>query len=238
VGYPERESGSYTFWCYLSITTYMANIKLLIADDHGLVRQSLRQYLEMEGDIEVVGEASGGDEVLDLLNDSSTIHPDVVVLDTRMPEKDGLETARQIRDTHSDVGVVMLSAYDDPQFVTEALRAGARAYVLKNKDVEYLIETVRLVAEGRIVIDPELAPAIAEGLSTGKGGHRKSDTLTAREMEVLQLLAFGHTNKDIAERLGISAETVKAHLEHVFEKLEVSDRAAAVATAFRRGLIE
>jgi DNA-binding NarL/FixJ family response regulator len=216
----------------------MANIKLLIADDHGLVRQSLRQYLEMEGDIEVVGEASGGDEVLDLLNDSSTVHPDVVVLDTRMPEKDGLETARQIRDTHSDVGVVMLSAYDDPQFVTEALRAGARAYVLKNKDVEYLIETVRLVAEGRIVIDPELAPAIAEGLSTGKGGHRKSDTLTAREMEVLQLLAFGHTNKDIAERLGISAETVKAHLEHVFEKLEVSDRAAAVATAFRRGLIE
>jgi DNA-binding NarL/FixJ family response regulator len=132
----------------------------------------------------------------------------------------------------------MLSAYDDPQFVTEALRAGARAYVLKNKDVEYLIDTVRLVAEGRIVIDPELAPAIAAGLSSGKGSHRKSDTLTAREMEVLQLLAFGHTNKDIAERLGISAETVKAHLEHIFEKLEVSDRAAAVATAFRRGLIE
>ena len=216
----------------------MANIKLLIADDHGLVRQSLRQYLEMEGDMEVIAEASGGDEVLDLLNDAKTVHPDVVVLDTRMPEKDGLETARQIRDQHSDVGVVMLSAYDDPQFVTEALRAGARAYVLKNKDVEYLIDTVRLVAEGRIVIDPELAPAIAEGLSTGKGGHRKSDTLTAREMEVLQLLAFGHTNKDIAERLGISPETVKAHLEHVFEKLEVSDRAAAVATAFRRGLIE
>ena len=117
----------------------MATIKLLIADDHGLVRQSLRQYLEMEGDIEVVGEASGGDEVLDLLNDAS-INPDVVVLDTRMPEKDGLETARQIRDNHSEVGVVMLSAYDDPQFVTEALRAGARAYVLKNKDVEYLIE--------------------------------------------------------------------------------------------------
>jgi len=212
-------------------------IKLLIADDHGLVRQSLRQYLEMEKDIEVVAEASRGDEVLDLLA-SDSIRPDVVVLDTRMPEKDGLETARQIRDQHSEVGVVMLSAYDDPQFVTEALRAGARAYVLKNKDVGYLIDTVRLVAEGRIVIDPELAPAIAEGLSTGKGGHRKSDTLTAREMEVLQLLAFGHTNKDIAERLSISPETVKAHLEHIFEKLEVSDRAAAVATAFRRGLIE
>jgi DNA-binding NarL/FixJ family response regulator len=212
-------------------------IKLLIADDHGLVRQSLRQYLEMEGDMEVIAEASGGAEVLNLL-DVEHLHPDVVVLDTRMPETDGLETARQIRDRHSEVGVVMLSAYDDPQFVTEALRAGARAYVLKNKDVEYLIDTVRLVAEGRIVIDPELAPAIAQGLSTGRGGHRKSDTLTAREMEVLQLLAFGHTNKDIAERLSISPETVKAHLEHIFEKLEVSDRAAAVANAFRRGLIE
>jgi two-component system response regulator DegU len=196
-------------------------IKLLIADDHGLVRQSLRQYLEMEGDMEVIAEASGGAEVLDLL-DVQHLHPDVVVLDTRMPETDGLETARQIRDRHSEVGVVML----------------ARAYVLKNKDVEYLIDTVRLVAEGRIVIDPELAPAIAEGLSGGRGGHRKSDTLTAREMEVLQLLAFGHTNKDIAERLSISPETVKAHLEHIFEKLEVSDRAAAVANAFRRGLIE
>jgi DNA-binding NarL/FixJ family response regulator len=226
----------YIFRLGLSITNHMA-IKLLIADDHGLVRQSLRQYLEMEGDMEVIAEASGGAEVLDLL-DVQHLHPDVVVLDTRMPETDGLETARQIRDRHSEVGVVMLSAYDDPQFVTEALRAGARAYVLKNKDVEYLIDTVRLVAEGRIVIDPELAPAIAEGLSSGRGGHRKSDTLTAREMEVLQLLAFGHTNKDIAERLSISPETVKAHLEHIFEKLEVSDRAAAVANAFRRGLIE
>src|SRR5204862_4413533 len=144
----------------------MANIKLLIADDHGLVRQSLRQYLEMEGDIEVVGEASGGDEVLDLLNDAS-INPDVVVLDTRMPEKDGLETARQIRDHHSEVGVVMLSAYDDPQFAPEALRAGARAYVPKDEDVEYLTETARLVAEGRIATDPELAPAIAGRLAAG-----------------------------------------------------------------------
>src|SRR5204862_6868164 len=139
------------------------------------------------GGVEAGGEASGGDGGLDHLHDAA-ISPDGGALDTRLTEKDGLETARQIRDHHSEVGLVMLSAYADPQFVTEALRAGARAYVLKNKDVEYLIDTVRLVAEGRIVIDPELAPAIAEGLSTGKGGHRKSDTLTAREMEVLQLL--------------------------------------------------
>ena len=98
--------------------------------------------------------------------------------------------------------------------------------------------TVRLVAEGRIIIDPDLAPALAEGLTPGKGGAKRTDTLTTREMEVLQLLAFGNTNKDIAERLSISPETVKAHLEHIFEKLQVSDRAAAVAKAFRRGLIE
>jgi DNA-binding NarL/FixJ family response regulator len=215
------------------------SIKLVIADDHGLVRQSLRQYLEMEEDIEVIGEASKGSEVIDLLEHPGAQGlPDVVLLDTRMPETDGLDAARKIRAGHSEVGVVMLSAYDDPQFVVEALRAGAQAYVLKNKDVQYLIQTVRLVAEGRIVIDPDLAPALAEGLTPGKSGVKRTDTLTTREMEVLQLLAFGNTNKDIAERLSISPETVKAHLEHIFEKLQVSDRAAAVAKAFRRGLIE
>jgi DNA-binding NarL/FixJ family response regulator len=214
-------------------------LKVVIADDHGLVRQSLRQYLEMEEDIEVIGEASKGSEVIDLLDRAGADSmPDVVILDMRMPESDGLEAARKIQADHADIGMVILSAYDDPQFVVEALRAGAMAYVLKNKDVQYLIQTVRLVAEGRIVIDPDLAPALAEGLTPGKGGAKRTDTLTTREMEVLQLLAFGNTNKDIAERLSISPETVKAHLEHIFEKLQVSDRAAAVAKAFRRGLIE
>ena len=190
-------------------------IKVIIADDHSLVRQGLRRYLEMAGDIDVVGEAANGFEVLKLMENGEGI-PDVALLDIRMPEMDGLEAARRIRQVHPDVGVIMLTAYDDRQFVVEAVRAGARGYVLKARDAEHLIQTVRLVA----------------------GGDRKAETLTAREVEVLQLLAFGHTNKDIAEQLYISPDTVKTHLEHIFEKLGTSDRTAAVAEALRRRLIE
>ena len=149
-----------------------------------------------------------------------------------------LHFARRIRQQHPDVGVIMLTAYDDRQFVVEAVRAGARGYVLKARDAEHLIQTVRLVAGGNMVIDPQLVVALAEELTDAKERDRKAETLTAREVEVLQLLAFGHTNKDIAEQLYISPDTVKTHLEHIFEKLGTSDRTAAVAEALRRRLIE
>ena len=164
--------------------------------------------------------------------------PDVVLLDLQMPEMDGLEAARQLRDKFPSVGVIMLTAYDDRQFVVEAVRSGARGYVLKARDAEHLIQTVRLVAGGNMVIDPQLVVALAEELSQAKERDRRAETLTAREIEVLQLLAFGHTNRDIAERLYISPDTVKTHLEHIFEKLGASDRTAAVAEALRRRLIE
>ncbi len=211
-------------------------IKVVIADDHSLVRQGLRRYLEMAGDIEVVGEAANGREVLAMLGNGGG--PDIVLLDIRMPEMDGLEAARRIKQRHPEVGVIMLTAYDDRQFVVEAVRAGARGYVLKARDAEHLIQTVRLVAGGNMVIDPQLVVALADELSQSKERDRKAETLTAREVEVLQLLAFGHTNKDIAERLFISPDTVKTHLEHIFEKLGASDRTAAVAEALRRHLIE
>jgi DNA-binding NarL/FixJ family response regulator len=213
------------------------SIKVIIADDHSLVRQGLRRYLEMAGDIDVVGEAANGFEVLKLMENGKGA-PDVALLDIRMPEMDGLEAARRIRQQHPDVGVIMLTAYDDRQFVVEAVRAGARGYVLKARDAEHLIQTVRLVAGGNMVIDPQLVVALAEELTDAKERDRKAETLTAREVEVLQLLAFGHTNKDIAEQLYISPDTVKTHLEHIFEKLGTSDRTAAVAEALRRRLIE
>jgi DNA-binding NarL/FixJ family response regulator len=212
-------------------------IRVVIADDHSLVRQGLRRYLEMAGDIEVVGEASNGTEVLRMIDNGSG-EPDVVLLDIRMPEMDGLETARRIRVRHPDIGIIMLTAYDDRQFVVEAVRAGARGYVLKARDAEHLIQTVRLGAGGNMVIDPQLVVALAEELQEAKDRDRKAETLTAREVEILQLLAFGHTNKDIAEQLFISPDTVKTHLEHIFEKLGASDRTAAVAEALRRRLIE
>lgn len=210
-------------------------IRVAIADDHSLVRQGLRRYLETAEGIEVVGEAADGVELLALLEETS---PEIALVDIRMPEMDGLEAARQIRDRFPDIGVIMLSAYDDRQFVVEAVRSGARGYVLKARDAEHLIQTVRLVATGNMVIDPQLVVALAEELSDAKERDRRADTLTAREVEVLQLLAFGHTNRNIAEKLFISPDTVKTHLEHIFEKLGASDRTAAVAEALRRRLIE
>jgi DNA-binding NarL/FixJ family response regulator len=210
-------------------------IRVAIADDHSLVRQGLRRYLETAEGIDVVGEASNGKELLVLVEETA---PEIALVDIRMPEMDGLEAAREIRDRFPDVGVIMLSAYDDRQFVVEAVRSGARGYVLKARDAEHLIQTVRLVASGNMVIDPQLVVALAEELSDAKEKDRKADTLTAREVEVLQLLAFGHTNRDIAEKLFISPDTVKTHLEHIFEKLGASDRTAAVAEALRRRLIE
>ena len=210
-------------------------IRVLIADDHSLVRQGLRRYLDMAEDIDVVGEASNGEEAVAMVEKEQ---PDIVLLDIRMPGVDGLEAARMIRERFPNVGAIMLTAYDDRQFVVEAVRAGARGYVLKARDAEHLIQTVRLVAGGNMVIDPQLVVALADELSQAKERDRKAETLTAREIEVLQLLAFGHTNRDIAEKLFISPDTVKTHLEHIFEKLGASDRTAAVAEALRRRLIE
>ena len=163
----------------VSVEENRVTIRVAIADDHSLVRQGLRRYLDTAGDIEVVGEASTGEEALSLVD---TENPDIILLDIRMPEMDGLEAARKIRDRFPRVGVIMLTAYDDRQFVVEAVRAGARGYVLKARDAEHLIQTVRLVAGGNMVIDPQLVVALAEELSTVKERDRKADSLTAREI--------------------------------------------------------
>ncbi len=210
-------------------------IRVTIADDHSLVRQGLRRYLETAEDIDVVGEAANGVEAVKLVEEEM---PDIALLDIRMPEMDGLQAARTIVERQPEVGVVILTAYDDRHFVVEAVRAGARGYVLKSRDAEHLIQAVRLVADGNMVIDPDLVMVLAEELSDNHPKERKRDVLTARELEVLQLLAFGHTNRDIGEKLYISPDTVKTHLEHIFEKLGASDRTAAVAEALRRRLIE
>jgi DNA-binding NarL/FixJ family response regulator len=210
-------------------------IRIAIADDHTLVRQGLRRTLEDTDDIEVVGEASTGLEMVKLVDHTQ---PDLVLLDIRMPDQDGLATARSVRSRHPAVAVIMLTAYDDRHFVVEAVKAGARGYVLKARDAEHLIRTIRLVAQGNMVIDPDLVLALAEELSDQKERDQTAETLSEREVEVLQLTAFGHTNREIAAKLYISADTVKTHLEHIFQKLGASDRTAAVAEAIRRDLIE
>jgi len=215
-------------------------IKVIIADDHSMVRQGLHRYLEMEADIEVVGEASNGREVLSLVEESAD-EPEVVILDVRMPEMDGLEAARRITERHPEVGVIMLSAFADQEFVIEAVRAGARGYVLKLGDAEDLIRTIHLVADGNVVINPELAPGMAQELWGGASAPqdaRRTKPLSPRELEVLRVMALGHTTKEIAKQLEISSQTVKTHIERIFQKLGVSDRAGAVAAGFRRHLID
>jgi two-component system, NarL family, response regulator LiaR len=211
------------------------SIRIVIADDHSLVRQGLRRYLEMADGIEVVGEASTGGEAVDLVDRE---RPDIALMDIRMPEMDGLEAARTISARYPETGIVMLTAYDDRHFVVEAVRAGARGYVLKARDAEHLTQTVRLVADGNMVIDPQLVVVLADELNVAKHRERTAESLTEREVEILQLLAFGHTNRDIAEKLFISPDTVKTHLEHIYQKLGATDRTAAVAVALRRRLIE
>jgi NarL family two-component system response regulator LiaR len=211
------------------------SIRVVIADDHSLVRQGLRRYLEMADGIEVVGEASTGGEAVDLVDRE---RPDIALMDIRMPEMDGLEAARTISARYPETGIVMLTAYDDRHFVVEAVRAGARGYVLKARDAEHLTQTVRLVAGGNMVIDPQLVVVLADELNVAKHRERTAQSLTEREVEILQLLAFGHTNRDIAEKLFISPDTVKTHLEHIYQKLGATDRTAAVAEALRRRLIE
>ncbi len=210
-------------------------LKVVLGDDHTLVRQGLHRAIEQTDDLRVVGEGSSGTEILRIVKETE---PDVVILDIRMPEMDGIEAARHITGDRPETAIVILTAYDDRHFVIEAVRAGAKGYVLKSRDAEHLLRTVRLVAEGNMVIDPELVVAVADELATAQKGARGTETLTERELEILQLLAFGYTNREIAGRLFISADTVKTHLEHVYQKLGASDRTAAVAEAMRRQLIE
>lgn len=208
-------------------------IRVVIADDHTLVRQGLRKYLETSTDVEVVGEAATGAEAL---AEVERTQPEVALLDIRMPDMDGLEAARAIRDRFPQIGVVMLTAFDDRQFLVDAVRAGARGYVLKARDAEHLTQTVRMVAAGNLVIDPDLVGALSEEIASNAGGIREA--LSGRELEILQLLAFGHTNKAIAKKLFLSPDTVKSHLEHIFQKLGAPDRTAAVAEGMRRRLID
>jgi DNA-binding NarL/FixJ family response regulator len=207
-------------------------ITLVIADDHTIVRQGVRRVLEETADVEVVGEASNGRDIVEV---ASEARPDVALLDIRMPEMDGLEAARAISRRSPETGIVMLTAFDQRQFVAEAVKAGARGYVLKAKDADHLVRAVRLVASGNTVIDPEVVLALAELPAEEVPA---AEALTGREVQVLQLVATGKTNREIAGTLFISPDTVKTHLEHIFQKLNAGDRTAAVAEAFRRRLIE
>jgi DNA-binding NarL/FixJ family response regulator len=210
-------------------------IRVLLADDHVLVREGIRQFLEEAGDIEVVAEADDGAEAIRLIEEH---RPDVAVLDIRMPEMTGVEATRRIKE-HFQVQVLILTAYDDDPYVFALLQAGADGYVLKTASADELVRAVRTVYEGQSALSPEITSKVLRQMTGGKpaGATEQVEPLTERELDVLRLAAQGKTNRAIGSELGISHRTVQGHLASVYGKLSVNSRTEAVTEALRRGWI-
>ncbi len=207
----------------------MENVKLLIADDHPVVRSGLRGMLEGQPDFAVVGEAENGVEAVAL---AGRLLPDVVLMDLRMPQMDGVAATSRIKAEHPGVNVLVLTTYESDADILKAVEAGATGYLLKDTPREGLYGAIRAAAEGR----PLLASAIAARLMD-RVRRPAEETPSAREIEILELDAKGKSNKEIAKELWIGETTVKTHLLHVFAKLGVADRTAAVTAALKRGII-
>lgn len=213
-------------------------IRVVLADDHPLIREGLRAMLDSSDEVEVVAEADGGTALLEAVGLHS---PDVVVVDIRMPDMDGIEAVRRIRGEYPDVKALMLTVHDEEAYVHEAISAGATGYLIKTVSTEELIRGIVAVAEGKAILHPSITRQMIDEfaeMAKGGGHHKPTHELSKREQEVLQLLAYGKSNKEIARALGIGAQTVKTHVSHIFTKLGASDRTGAVAAALRRGLVE
>jgi NarL family two-component system response regulator LiaR len=210
----------------------MDTIRLVLVDDHRVVRRGLRSFLEAFPDITIVGEATSGEEVLEKVEGWL---PDVVIMDLLMPGGiDGIETTHRVRSITPRTQVVVLTAHTDDARVVAALRAGAIGYVRKDAEPEILLSAVRAAARGQSMLDPAIAGSVLQELVSSA---KIMEDLTDREMEVLRLLAHGRTNREIAEELVVGAETVKTHVGNILAKLHLAHRTQAVIHALKRGLI-
>ncbi len=208
-------------------------IKVLLADDHHIVRAGVRQLLESADDIRVIAEAGDGEEAQSLIQKHK---PDVAVLDIQMPKMSGIEVTRWVRAHIPEVGVLILTAYDDDPYVMAVLQAGANGYVLKTGQADELIQAVRDVNEGKSALDPNITRKLMSNLFKGPDT-TKVEQLTDRELDVLRLAAKGYTNKAIGVQLNISDRTVQGHLAHAFAKLQANSRTEAVMRAVSFGWI-
>jgi two-component system, NarL family, response regulator LiaR len=207
------------------------SIRVVIADDHNVVRKGIRDLLSDEDDIAVVGEARNGHEAVDL---ATALQPDVVVMDIAMPELSGVEATRQIRAQAPNVRVLVLTAYDDDPYIYSLLDAGATGYILKTAESREIVRAVRATAAGQSALDPAVAPRLIARLTKPVAS---GDTLTERELDVLRLAARGQTNKQIGAELAISDRTVQNHLANIYAKLGVASRTEAVTAALQCNLI-
>jgi DNA-binding NarL/FixJ family response regulator len=212
-------------------------VRVVLVDDHDLLRRGIKTMLETEGDFEVVGEASDGAEALKIVEHTL---PDVVLIDVIMPTKDGIETTREIKDTFPKVEVVVLSGHDEQQFVFDAVKAGASGYLLKTAELEEVVKTVRAAAKGAPQLDPGLADKVLNEFQTYQK-HEVAEVfqpLTPREKEILGHMSDGLPNKTIASRLSISERTVTTHVANIYSKLHVNNRVSAVQEAMRRRILD
>jgi len=213
------------------------NIKILIADDHAVVREGTRQILAQERDLKVVAEAGDGEEAVRL---ATSLKPDVAIIDISMPKVDGIEATRQIKALCPAIAVLILTAYDDDQFIFSLLEAGAAGYLLKSVRGRELVDAVRAVYAGESVLHPSIARKVLDRFVLTSGKPREEEpqeVLSEREMEVLRLVTKGLSNKDVAEELCLSMRTVQAHLGRIFNKLNVGSRTEAVVRALKEGWV-
>ena len=211
-------------------------IKLLIADDHKMFRQGLRMLFEMESDIKVVGEARDGLEAQEMVE---TLEPDVILMDINMPGADGVEATRRILANRPDQAIIILTMFREDEHVFQAIRAGARGYVLKDADSLDVMKAIRAVAAGGSVLDTAMTPKIFNQFKVMFEATEKSNPegLTSREIEILTLIAAGSSNREIGDKLFLSEKTIKNYITSIFQKLQTSDRTQAAVYAIQHGLI-
>jgi DNA-binding NarL/FixJ family response regulator len=211
-------------------------MKVLVVDDHEIVRQGIKMVLETDPDLEVVGEAASGDEAIEKVRD---LGPNVVVMDIGMPGLSGFEATRRIRDSHPDVQVLALTVHDSEAYVFQMLQAGATGYVVKRAPAAEVIQAVKRAFLGEAVLHPSVAKLLIKDYLTRveRGEESSYDTLSDREREILKLIAEGRTNKEIAEMLFLSIKTIQAHRANLMRKLGMHDRTELVKYAIRKGII-
>ena len=209
--------------------------KVMISDDHSLIREGIKQLLEFDGTIEVMTEASNGVECLEKLED---IHPDVLLLDVNMPEKNGLEVLEEIKKKNYNIKVLILTVHNELEYLLKAIDIGVDGYILKDSESAELKKAIQAVRSGENYIQASLIPALNNRLANRDIDKDKIDSLTTRELEVLIKVANGMLNKEIATSLNISERTVKNHISNIFKKIDVSDRTQAAVFAIRNNIVK
>ena len=210
-------------------------VKIMIADDHSMIREGLKNLLELDGDIQIIAEAVDGEDCLEKLQ---LVKPDVLLLDINMPKKNGLEVLKSLKSRRSKLKVLVLTVHNETEYLMKAVDIGVNGYVLKDSESAELKKAIFIVADGETYIQPSLIPALnAKMIETNKDAE-KIKSLTKRELDVLKLLAVGMFNKEVGKRLEISERTVKNHVSNIFKKLGVTDRTQAAVFAIRNNLVQ